>query len=78
MSFILDKLVRFAFERIPGISALNGYKTQIGQWLMVVAAAIVAAKQEWPSINELDGIMLVIGFVLEKLGMAHKSSKAKE
>lgn len=78
MSFLFDKLVRFAFERIPGISALNGYKTQIGRWLMVIAAAIVAAKQQWPSVSELDGIMLVIGFVLEKAGLSHADAKAKE
>jgi hypothetical protein len=74
---LLDRALIVLFEKIPGLNWLNGHKRTIGDVLLVVAAALYAAQDQFPGVQGLDQALAIVGALMRWAGVAHAEAKAR-
>jgi len=77
----MDTIIKLIFEKIPALRLLDGYKRKIGNWLLVIAATLVAAQQAFaqnmPDLNVawLTEVIAYLGAILRLFGDMHAQAK---
>lgn len=78
---ILSMVFRIIFEKLPFLSALNGRKQIIGQWLSIIGATLEAANLQFPGlpiIGVVNGwVVMLSGLLVGQIGATHDRIKSE-
>lgn len=76
-------LMKLVFEKMFPLKWLDGYKTQLSQFVTFLSAALYLLVEHYPTYSSLvtpaqAGIATICGLIGVTLGQAHKIQKLKE
>ena len=75
---LLDKIILFAFSNVPLLKEFDGYKRIVGDFLIVLAAALAALQEVRPELVWVATLSAVAGFLIKIVGEVHAGAKNRQ